>query len=93
MKKKMLIGVAVVVVLLVGLVVAALNSESEECKELKTTICDFCGAESAACTKLNDAITTTEDCVAAMEAFKGAEEMMKIGGEPAKKAFCDAAGK
>lgn len=93
MKKKVLIGVAVVVVLLVGIVVAALNTESEECKELKTTICDFCGAESAACTKLNDAITTSEDCTQAMDSFKGAEEMMKLGGEPAKKAFCDAAGK
>jgi hypothetical protein len=93
MKKKVLIGVAVVVVILIGVVVAALNTDSPECEEMKTAICDYCGAESPACEKLQGAITTTEECVEAMDMFKGSEEMLKLGGDAAKKAFCDGVAK
>lgn len=89
MKKKVLIGVAVVVVVLVGVVVAALNTDSPECEEMKSAICEYCGAETPACKKVQDAITTTDECVQAMDVFKGSEEMLKLGGDAAKKAFCD----
>ena len=71
----------------------ALKTDSPECKELKTTICDFCGEESPACEKMNDSITTTEECVEAMDIFKKSEEMIKLGGDAAKKAFCDGVAK
>ncbi len=88
MKKKILIGVVVVLVALVALVFVALKTDSPECEELKAKVCEVCGAESKACESVKGAIATTEECVASMELINGAAETFKIGGEAAKTAFC-----
>ena len=89
MKKKILTGVAALIVLIVVLVVLAEKPKPTECAERNTMICNFCGQKSAACKKMNDSNSTAEECVQMMELFKNSEEMTKFGGAEAKRAFCD----
>ena len=64
-------------------------SEPKECKELKEQVCDFCGKDSKACENIKGKTDTAENCKEAQGAIKTAEDLVKVGGDDAKKAFCD----